>query len=264
VVVYSLQSGAAFAFFTESSVTGEGCEPLRPVGKRSAPVNSLREAKSQGCHYVTSATSVPLSADKQRLADVAHGAFVETQGSMKAILELNLSDIPGASMAPGPVANDPAGPTAYDVQNNFQTQVDLGVAIKNYVTSLNSQLAQLQTIVRNFLSVHFLGTEWQFNVYITMPDGSKVQYDLNSQSPDANLVSAKDPRGLPVLAVGSGAAMGYLGSGEFARDQDASNFLQNMIINGVPVIERPGHIGNSYVCWRISDGIKCRQSWMFD
>jgi hypothetical protein len=57
------------------------------------------------------------------------------------------------------------------------------------------------------------------------------------------LVSAKDPRGLPVLAVGSGAAMGYLGTGEFARDQDATHFLQNMMINGVPVIERPGNIG---------------------
>jgi hypothetical protein len=246
VVVFSARDNIASAFYTQTDVVGVGCQPLRPGetgGQKVLRAKNAAAVSAGQCSYVTVAQATALDATKQQLVDAFHGAYVETNGTMQKTAYVNIADIPNAPTGPGPVANDPDGITAYDVQNNVIVQTQLIAAATAYVTSASGQLNHLIASVASMVGVRFAGTEHQLNLIITFKDGSRAQLDFTLHTDKPELYKAEDPNGVPVMVVGAGTAPQYVGDHGFNSNRDLTNFLNNAALNGVRIVDH--HIGGT-------------------
>jgi hypothetical protein len=246
IVVFSARDNTANAFYTQTEVVGNGCQPLRPGesgGQKALRMRNAVSVSAGQCSYVTVALPTTLDADKQQLVDAFHGAYVETNGTMQKVAYVNIADIPNAPTGPGPVANDPGGITAYDVQNNLIVRTQLATAATAYVTSAAGNLNHLIASIASLVGVSIAGTEHQLNLIITFHDGSRAQLDFTLHTDKPELYMAEDPNGVPVMVVGGGNAAQYLGNHAFNSNRDLNNFLNNAALNGVIIVDH--HIGGT-------------------
>lgn len=249
VVVFNARDRIAHAFWTQTQVTGSGCQPLRPgqsANQQRALIKNQNLIAAAQCSHNTIATQVALDPSKENLLSAIHNFYIETNGTMQKSVNINIADIPNAPTEPGPIVNDPRGLTAYDIQNNNGSYGAFSRAVTAY---LETPAGQTQVLLAGIISqyhINFAGTEFVISVQITLADGSTVTLKYTLDDEDPALVSAKDPNGEAVFEAGS-APIRILGDHAFVDSQNIVNFLNNARLNGIRITDG-GIGGNSASC----------------
>ena len=190
------------------------------------------------CAYQNVAYPVELSADELALMNALADFYVETQGSMNKVVEINAYDLHLPDCTSADCVNAPAR-TAHDVIRSSIVERDVRLALEAYASnpaSAYSSFSGIYNAIKHALDVRFNGGAMSIMIKIRFSDGSEVQYEIaDTTGLDALLRPelAQDAAGMRIMTPDN--IRSFVGSWVYQHDYQAANFLEHAQRLGVPI-----------------------------